>query len=67
MDAEFAPMFSRIRGDLPKVTTYLVFDGEVPDGMVDADALMNCAAPASRVAGGHRARLDDDLHQRYDG
>ena len=43
VDAEFAPMFSRIRGDLPKVTTYLVFDGEVPDGMVDAEALMDAA------------------------
>ncbi|MCB0984240.1 MAG: AMP-binding protein, partial [Ilumatobacter sp.] len=46
VDAEFAPMFSRIRGDLPKVTTYLVFDGEVPDGMVDADALMDAASTA---------------------
>jgi len=43
VDAEFAPMFSRIRGDLPKVTTYLVFDGEVPDVMVDAEALMDAA------------------------
>ena len=27
VDAEFAPMFDRIRGQLPKVATYLVYDG----------------------------------------
>src|SRR6187399_264122 len=38
VDAEFAPMFERIRGDLPKVERYLVFDGDVPEGMEDIDA-----------------------------
>ncbi len=51
VDAEFAPTFERVRGDLPKVEHYLVFDAEaqgypVPDGMVDIDALI-AAAPAS--------------------
>ncbi|MGE0140478.1 MAG: class I adenylate-forming enzyme family protein [Ilumatobacteraceae bacterium] len=47
VDAEFAPMFERIRGELPKVEHYLVFDsgGDVPTGMVDADPLMS-RAPA---------------------
>jgi acyl-CoA synthetase (AMP-forming)/AMP-acid ligase II len=40
VDAESAPMFERIRGDLPKVRHYLVFAGDVPDGMVDVDAAM---------------------------
>ncbi|MFM2072105.1 MAG: hypothetical protein RLZZ623_2368 [Actinomycetota bacterium] len=40
VDAEFAPMFERIRADLPKVEHVLVFDGEVPAGMLDVDALI---------------------------
>jgi len=32
VDAEFAPMFERIRSELPKVEHYLVFDGPAPDG-----------------------------------
>ncbi len=57
VDAEFAPMFARIRGELPKVQQYLVFDGEVPDGMVAVDSLMDLASidepdiPASTEAG----------------
>src|SRR6478735_4854623 len=46
VDAEFAPMFERIRGDLPKVQHYLVFDGAVPDGMTGADEAIAAAAPA---------------------
>ncbi len=49
VDAEFAPMFERIRGELPKVVSYLVFDGaagSVPDGMVDVDALAREASAA---------------------
>ena len=46
VDAEFAPMFERIRSELPKVEHYLVFDGEVPEGMIAVDALMD-AAPRS--------------------
>ena len=33
VDAEYAPMFERIHGQLPKVATYLVYDGEAPAGM----------------------------------
>ena len=45
VDAEFAPMFERIRADIPKVRQILVFDGPVPAEMVDADWLI-AAAPA---------------------
>ncbi|HAP78467.1 MAG TPA: hypothetical protein DCR14_20585 [Acidimicrobiaceae bacterium] len=44
VDAEFAPMFTRIKGELPKVEHYLVFDGDVPDGMADIDALIEAAS-----------------------
>jgi len=44
VDAEFAPMFGRIRAALPKVQQYLVFDGDVPEGMIDVDALVASAA-----------------------
>ncbi len=46
VDAEFAPMFERIRHDLPKVKHFLVFDGEAPDGMIDADAARAAASAA---------------------
>ncbi len=46
VDAEFAPMFERIRGALPNVQHYLVFDGKVPHGMVDADAAIADASAA---------------------
>ncbi|MCY7298045.1 MAG: AMP-binding protein, partial [Ilumatobacteraceae bacterium] len=51
VDAEFAPMFERIRGDLPKVEHYLVFDAAaqgqaVPYGMIDIDELIAVAAPS---------------------
>ena len=48
VDAEFAPMFDRIRNDLPKVEHYLVFDGAagdgVPAGMIDVDAQIEGAS-----------------------
>ncbi|MGD9704322.1 MAG: AMP-binding protein [Acidimicrobiia bacterium] len=40
VDAEFAPMFERIRAAIPKVEHILVFDGAAPDGMHAADELM---------------------------
>ena len=46
VDAEFAPMFTRIRGELPKVKHYLVFDGGALEGMLDVDELI-AAAPAT--------------------
>jgi fatty-acyl-CoA synthase/long-chain acyl-CoA synthetase len=45
VDAEFAPLFERVRSQLPKVTTYLVFDGPAPDGMLSADELIAAASP----------------------
>ncbi|MFM2076242.1 MAG: hypothetical protein RJA49_132 [Actinomycetota bacterium] len=49
VDVEFAPMFARIRNDLPKVQHYLVFDGDagaVPDGMTSIDPLIDAASTA---------------------
>jgi acyl-CoA synthetase (AMP-forming)/AMP-acid ligase II len=43
-DAAYAPMFDRIRGDLPKVEHVLVFDGDAPIGMVAIDPLVAAAA-----------------------
>jgi len=45
VDAEFAPMFDRIRGELPKVGTYLVYDGPAPAGMESCDELVIAASP----------------------
>lgn len=52
VDAEFADMFERIRGEIPQVRHVLVFDAaaqgrSVPAGMVDVDPLI---ASASSVA-----------------
>lgn len=48
VDAEFAGMFARVRGELPKVEHYLVFDAAsghaVPDDMVDIDPLIDAAS-----------------------
>ncbi|MEY2446047.1 MAG: long-chain acyl-CoA synthetase [Ilumatobacteraceae bacterium] len=46
VDSESAPLFERIRDALPKVQQFLVFDGVVPDGMVDVDAAMAAASAA---------------------
>jgi len=46
VDAEYAPLFERVRDDLPKVSTYLVFDGAAPAGMASADELMAAASSA---------------------
>jgi fatty-acyl-CoA synthase/long-chain acyl-CoA synthetase len=46
VDAEFAPMFERIRGDIPKVGQILVYDGPAPAGMASADELMAAATPS---------------------
>jgi acyl-CoA synthetase (AMP-forming)/AMP-acid ligase II len=45
-DAEFAPLFERVRADIPKVRDILVFDGAAPDGMTAVDELMAVASPA---------------------
>jgi len=36
LDAEMAPLFERIRHLLPKVAHYVVYDGNAPEGMLDA-------------------------------
>ena len=51
VDAEFAPMFDRIRADIPQVQHVLVFDAAaegvaVPAGQIDVDALVGPAAIA---------------------
>lgn len=46
VDAEFAPMFTRIRSQLPQVQQYLVFDGDVPEGMTAIDPLIDAASDA---------------------
>jgi fatty-acyl-CoA synthase/long-chain acyl-CoA synthetase len=43
VDADFAPLFGRIRDELPKVEQILVFDGDALDGMVAADPLIESA------------------------
>ena len=44
VDTEYAELFARIRPQIPKVETVLVFDGPAPEGMLDADALMAAAS-----------------------
>ena len=44
VDAEYAELFARIRGDIPNVEHVLVFDGAAPAGMVGCDALMQAAS-----------------------
>ena len=44
VDAEFAPMFERIRDQIPKVEHVLVFDGDVPAGFSDVDEMMRQAS-----------------------
>ncbi len=46
VDAEFGPLFERIRDRIPKVTEILVFDGPAPDGMTACDPLV-AAAPTT--------------------
>jgi fatty-acyl-CoA synthase/long-chain acyl-CoA synthetase len=49
VDADMAPMFGRIQADIPKVSTVLVYGGDVPEGMADAEGLM-AQAPTSEPA-----------------
>ncbi len=45
VDAEFAPMFERIREQIPQVRHILVFDGDAPGNTHNVDALMASASP----------------------
>jgi acyl-CoA synthetase (AMP-forming)/AMP-acid ligase II len=57
VDAEYAPLFERVRTDIPKVTDILVFDGPAPAGMTGVDELMAAASadpppePSSEAVG----------------
>ncbi len=64
VDADMAPMFGRIRAEIPKVSTVLVYGGDVPEGMADAEALMAEASTAR--ARPRSSRRDDDLHVGHD-
>ncbi len=44
VDAEFAPLFERIRAEIPKVRDILVFDGAPGKDMLSADVLMEDAS-----------------------
>ena len=68
VDAEFAPLFERVRAEIPKVEHILVFDGPAPAGMTGVDELMAAASteppPEPDRHVGHRG--DDDLHVGHD-
>jgi fatty-acyl-CoA synthase/long-chain acyl-CoA synthetase len=57
VDAELAPMFAEIRDAIPRVREIVVFDGDVPPGMVGVDELTDgvaddpLAPPADDEAG----------------
>ncbi len=57
VDAEFAPLFERIRDRLPSVAAFLVFDGPAPGGMIAVDELLPSASteppvdPAAEASG----------------
>ena len=56
VDAEFAPMVARVRAEIPKVRTVLVFDGEPPEDMLAVEPLVHDASneppPAPDAADG---------------
>ena len=56
VDAEFAPLFDRIREEIPKVREMLVFDGDAPAGMTAVDGLIGAAGAGPVEA----AEGDDD-------
>ncbi len=44
VDAAYAPLFERIRGEVATVRHVLVYDGDAPDGMVACDPLVEAAS-----------------------
>jgi len=44
VDAEYAPLFQKIRSEIPKVREIVVYDGAAPAGMRDGDALVAAAS-----------------------
>ena len=57
-DAEQAPMFASIRGELPSVQHLLVYDGPAPEGMQSVEALTAGAStePPPEVEPGRMSR-----------
>jgi fatty-acyl-CoA synthase/long-chain acyl-CoA synthetase len=55
VDAEFAPLFERVRPDISKVDRILVFDGAGPASMIDCDPLVAAADDAPVEADGEEA------------
>ncbi len=53
VDAEFAELFARIRSELPKVSSVVVFDGAPLAGMEPGDDLIAAAATSEWVAPAH--------------
>jgi fatty-acyl-CoA synthase/long-chain acyl-CoA synthetase len=51
VDAEYAPLFQRIRDRLPKVANTLVFDGDAPAGMIGCDDLVAAESGATWTPG----------------
>ncbi|MEO1058822.1 MAG: AMP-binding protein [Actinomycetota bacterium] len=43
VDADYAPLFERIRERIPQIEQVLVFDGTAPSGMVEVDPLIAAA------------------------
>ena len=48
VDAEFAPLFERIRPEIPQVSQVIVYDGPAGDGQLDAAPLLEAAGSATR-------------------
>jgi fatty-acyl-CoA synthase/long-chain acyl-CoA synthetase len=46
-DAEYAPLFAKIRGNIPKVRNVVIFDGTPGPDMLDGDALVAEASDAA--------------------
>jgi acyl-CoA synthetase (AMP-forming)/AMP-acid ligase II len=52
VDAEFAPMFERVRARLPKVRHIIVFDGPASEGMLSAESFVEAAPDTPPPADG---------------
>ena len=52
VDAEYAPLFAKIRSEIPKVRDVVVYDGPAPAGMRDGDALVASASDGEPAATG---------------
>jgi fatty-acyl-CoA synthase/long-chain acyl-CoA synthetase len=55
VDAEYAPMFARVRAQLPTVRHIIVFDGPAPEGMLSAESLVEASPDTPPPADGGEA------------